>query len=81
LRFNIPHTIGLFREKFYLYSENGHLVYTENFKEEFFLEKIEQYALGMRKYNLLEHNPSLIIKSEGYPTYNTEKVRFTLSLT
>ena len=49
IRINIPHIIGIFDEKFYLYTdEAGYIAYTNIFKENLVLDKIAEIA----KHNL-----------------------------
>ncbi|CAI2379679.1 unnamed protein product [Moneuplotes crassus] len=69
---NIPQTIGLFNDKFYMRTsveedgKQGHITVTSIFKEESICEELASIAKNVYKKKISEDMPAMIFKREGY---------------
>eukprot|EP00347_Sterkiella_histriomuscorum_P005635 403355843 len=74
LKILIPHTVGLFDERFHLYTHptKGNLIYKSNFRDQDFIEACE--SMIRHEANKRIDSPFIIRKSIDFPDYAVEKI-------
>ncbi|CDW79711.1 UNKNOWN [Stylonychia lemnae] len=72
LKIPMPHTVGLFDERFYLYTnEKGYLVYKSHFKDQDFIDACDKPI--RHAINRTSEAPFIVKKQQDFPPYNIEK--------